>query len=301
MLSPSGVSINIENKRKFDPYYLTSKTIGMGCLLTEGNHIYINRDRPDWKNAFKLLEEELYHLQEQTGAANILLRDFDRDDKEIQDFLIGEGFLKIDLPNANIIENMSWQTNEEFKNLMPNGKAKRRIRDVVFKYEHYFDVEIKDSLTDSEAYMFYKLYQNVKAKDYSINFFPYPQQMFKMMSKSPGWEFVILKLKGEYHYDGKPHIVSVMGCHKGKDHYTLVVIGMDYEYVYTHGVYRQSLFQGIKRAMQLGYHKIYMGLSADFEKRKLGATQIAKVCYVQAKDNFNFELIESLSAAVEVN
>ncbi|MFI5140384.1 MAG: hypothetical protein ACHQIM_21370, partial [Sphingobacteriales bacterium] len=58
-------------------------------------------------------------------------------------------------------------------------------------------------------------------------------------------------------------------------------------------------FQGLKRARQLGYEKVFMGFSADFEKKKLGAIQIPRASYVQAKDNFNFELLETISVAIE--
>jgi hypothetical protein len=35
-------------------------------------------------------------------------------------------------------------------------------------------------------------------------------------------------------------------------------------------------------------------LTASIEKRKVGATLIPKVAYVQAKDNFTMELIEAM-------
>jgi len=299
LMSTAGISMTIENKRKADRYYLTSKTIGMGSLITEGTHIYIERSNPEWKKAFKLLEEEIYLLQDKTGASNILLRDFSIDDKEMNEFLTEEGFFKVQMPNANIINNMRWLTNDEFLAWMPDGKSRKRIRDVVFKFEHFYDVEVKDHLTSDEVIQYQRLYLNIKDRNFDINTFPYPLKMFQSMSDAPDWEFVVLRLKPQYHPEGKSPIVSIGGCHRGKNHYSLVVIGLDYDYVYSHGLYRQTSFQCLKRAMQLGYHKIYMGLSADFEKRKLGATQIETACYVQAKDNFNFELIEAMSIKTE--
>jgi 7-keto-8-aminopelargonate synthetase-like enzyme len=298
LLAAYGVSVNIENRRKTDPYYLTSKTIGMGSLVTEGSHIYIDRNNLHWKEAFKLLEEELYLLQDKTGASNILLRDFEIADKEIHEFLMEEGFFKIDMPNANVVQDMTWNNQDEYCAQL-SKKNRIHARQDVFKYEPYFDIEIKESLTDEEVKLFHKLYQDVKARNFAINYFPYPEKMFQCMSTSPGWEFVILKLKPEFHPENKSQIVSIMGCHKSANHYTTVVIGMDYDFVYTYGVYRQSLYQGLKRARQLGYEKVYMGFSADFEKKKLGAIQIPRASYVQAKDNFNFELLETISVSIE--
>jgi len=39
MLSPAEISLQVEDMRKTDPYYLTSKVISLGSLLTEGNHL----------------------------------------------------------------------------------------------------------------------------------------------------------------------------------------------------------------------------------------------------------------------
>ena len=50
----------------------------------------------------------------------------------------------------------------------------------------------------------------------------------------------------------------------------------------------------------MGYQKVTFGLSADIEKRKLGAKQLPKSSYVQAKDNFNFELLEAILRKVDV-
>jgi hypothetical protein len=69
---------------------------------------------------------------------------------------------------------------------------------------------------------------------------------------------------------------------------------MDYAVPKKFSVYRQLLFQGIKRANELGYKKIDFGITATFEKRKLGAKVIQKVAYIQAKDNFSMEFMGTL-------
>jgi hypothetical protein len=46
----------------------------------------------------------------------------------------------------------------------------------------------------------------------------------------------------------------------------------------------------------LNLSKVYLGLSADTDKHKFGAVQHARVAYLQTKDNYNFEVIESMAA-----
>ncbi len=124
--------------------------------------------------------------------------------------------------------------------------------------------------------------------------------MIRYLSETPGFEFLIVRLKPEFSPDNKNQIVSIGSCYKGLDYYTMFLLGMDYDFVYSHGVYRQTLFQAVKRARQIGYQNVYMGLSADIEKNKFGARQYPRASYVQAKDNFNFELLEAISSSTEL-
>lgn len=300
LLSPYAVSAQIESKRQQDPYYLTSNTLAMGCLATEGQHIYINRQHPEWKEAFRLLIDQVTVIQEQNEVSNIIFRDFETSDTEVRDFLIAEGFFKIEMPNANVVLDMHWHTREEYLGLLSANSRNAMKRDI-FRHEHKYSFEFKDKLTDEETRHFYQLYLNVKARNFDINYFQYPLNMFKSMSDFPEWEILVVKLKPEYTEDNTEKVVAMFACYKTPMHYSTVIIGMDYNYVYKHGVYKQTFFQTVVRAMQLDLHKIYMGFSSDFEKKKLGATQIPRVAYIQAKDNYNLEVIESMSALTNVN
>ena len=53
MLSPSKVSAQVEQKRTKDKYYLASKSLMMGSLLSEGLHLYYDRKNNDWKKILK--------------------------------------------------------------------------------------------------------------------------------------------------------------------------------------------------------------------------------------------------------
>src|SRR6185436_3208218 len=53
MLSAPEVSAEVERRRHDDPYYLTSTMVAMGSLVTEGDHLYLDR-AADWRAALRL-------------------------------------------------------------------------------------------------------------------------------------------------------------------------------------------------------------------------------------------------------
>lgn len=68
-------------------------------------------------------------------------------------------------------------------------------------------------------------------------------------------------------------------------------IGMDYAYRNDFSTYRLLLLMTIERAIALGFSKIDMGMTASFEKKKLGAQVIKKYAYLQTADNYTLELL----------
>jgi hypothetical protein len=95
--------------------------------------------------------------------------------------------------------------------------------------------------------------------------------------------------------DTENPFVGIMFCYKNNNHtYVPELIGMDYKWAKEYQLYRQLLFQTIKRANALQFQKIDFGVSASFEKRKLGAQIIPKVAYVQTRDNYAMELMNTL-------
>lgn len=295
MLALESVSKQIEEKRKTDPYYLSSRSITMGSMLTEGEHCYINKKHPKWKEAFILMLEKVAKLQETINANCILLRDFNKDDHELKELIMNEGFVSINMPNTNIIEDIHWQTKEELIAKLSRCN-KKHVKKEVFRNEHIYDVEYKKELTKEEADCFYKLYLNVAHKNKGFNMFNYPKNILEKLSKHPNWEFIVLKLKPEFNTEAIPKIVAAIWCYKTTKHICPMIIGLDYDLNNKYKIYKQAMYQVLKYARQSGLTKAYLGLSADFEKKKYGAKQIEKVAYIQVKDNYNLEVIESMSA-----
>jgi len=84
-------------------------------------------------------------------------------------------------------------------------------------------------------------------------------------------------------------------CYKNSEKiYTPAVVGMDYKFSREYNIYRQLLYQTILRAQQLGFIRIDFGLTAGFEKRKVGAKIIDKCAYIQTRDNFALEALDWL-------
>jgi 7-keto-8-aminopelargonate synthetase-like enzyme/predicted N-acyltransferase len=289
MLATESVSIHLEEIRKTNPLYLTSKVLSMGSLFTEGKHCFINQEHPLAEKALKILLDKLEEKYNTLNADMLVLRDFGKDyiyNKTIVD----QGYFKIDMPDSCVIENQVWHSYEEFIKTL-SIRSRKHFNKEIEPYEKFYNVVIKDKLSKSEIVRGYQLYNNVKDNNYAINTFRYDQEIFENMNESPNWEFILLKLKvdTENLFDG------VMFCYKSSNHtYVPELIGMDYKWAKEYQLYRQLLFQTIKRANELEFQKIDFGVSASFEKRKLGAQIIPKVAYVQARDNYTMELMNTL-------
>ena len=293
MLSSPSVSVQIEQKRKQQPLYLTSRVLGMGSLFTEGNHCYIDRNHELWNEAVLLLIEQSENLYRELDADMLVLRDFD-EDTGLNTIANNHGFIKVDMPETCIIENNSWRDVDEFASKL-SARSRRHLYEEILPYEKAFTVVVKEQLTDAELSRVHELYTHVKNNNYAVNTFAYTEHVFRQMSENPLWEFLLLYLKDSDDGTGAEKMIGVMFCYKNMQHtYVPSLIGMDYDYVREFQLYRQLLFQSIKRAKDLGYTKIDFGITAAFEKRKLGATVIPKVAYVQAKDNFSMEFLQML-------
>lgn len=294
IFSRVSVSKVVEQERELNPYYLTSTGIIMGSLFTEGNHLYLNRQHPDWKKAFKLLLEELYREQEKTNASNILLRDFNAGDLELDEFMVEQGFVKADMPESCVVNSLGWNSEAGFMDTLTK-ESRRNFSRYIKRYEKYFDVEVRSQLPEAELQHAISLFRNVKEKNLGINIFLFPDKVFQEMNTDSHWEFITLKLKKEFGGTDMP--VAVCFCQKNSAKvYSFMLTGLDYAYTHTYGAYRQALYQIVKRANELGYEKANFGISATLEKKRVGARPYPMVAYLQAKDNYTLEMLETTIA-----
>lgn len=293
MLAPAETSLRIENQRKDDSYYLTSNVLSMGSYFTEGDHLFINYSHSNWKRALLELLQKVEELDQKLETSMVILRDF-KEDEELNKIFHEQGFIKVAMPDSAVFEDLSWGSLEEYiNNLSP--RSRKHFMKEIKPYEEKFELVIKDKATEEELDHFYQLYENVKNNNPGLNTFSHPRNLYTKMSENKNWEFLVLYLKQEFDTRSNFLPVGVMFCYKNLNHtYVPAFIGMDYEFTRPFNIYRQLLFQTIKRAKGLNLKKIDFGLTASFEKRKLGATIVPKYSYIQAKDNFALEMIDLL-------
>ena len=264
-----------------------------GSLLTEGNHLYLDRTSPYWKEAMKILFEKISELQEQYKATASNLRDFDSNDAEMDSFFTENGYFKMAMPENSIMEELHWNSTEEYLEHI-NTRSRRHLRQEVLKHQQKYSIEVCDAVLENEMEYFYKLYFNVKDRNLGLNTFTLTYKVFENISKSKNWEMIVLRLKPGFTISEKP--VSVVFCYKGQENYNPMIIGLDYTCPREYNAYRQSIYQVILRAKQLGMKKVRLGFSATVEKRKFGAKVFTPCAYIQLKDNYNMEALGAMSA-----
>lgn len=287
LLAVPSVSAQVEESRNKDPYYLTSKVFSMGSVFTEGSHGYFNTEHSLIEEAFQLLMNKIDELDQQNPFSMLVLRDFP--EKTVLNQLFHKkGFFKVQMPDSCILENLEWNGIDEFLDSL-SSKSRRHFRKDIQPYQKFVEARVIKNATYGQLFQYYELFKNVKDRNLGLNTFLFPKKLFRAMSENPLWEFIEIRLKKT------GAVIGVMFCYNNQDRtYVPSLIGLDYHFAREFQVYRQLLYETILRAKERGFNKIDFGLSASFEKRKLGATIIPKVAYVQAKDNFEMELLATM-------
>ncbi|MDO8999678.1 MAG: aminotransferase class I/II-fold pyridoxal phosphate-dependent enzyme [Bacteroidota bacterium] len=299
MISPASVSIKIEEMRKQDKYYLTSKIIMMGSLLTEGDHLYIDRQSQHWQTSILKMLAIMNEVKIKANASAIQLRDFDSNDLEMRDFLLKEGFIRVEMPDTHVIENITWNNEEEFLLLLSHKRRYYFKKEILLNKEsfslNYYGEN--SSVSKEKIIEWYNLYLNVKNKSYNLNTFTLPFKLFENMVQNKNWEVIELRFNNELFNFKEIHdsTLSIIFCYKSvKSNYCPMIIGLDYQYNNKYFIYRQSLFQIIKRSKDLNFNSVYLGMEASIEKQKIKAKPIQKSMYFQADENYNQEIITLL-------
>lgn len=295
LLAPASTSVKVEKRRKEEgPYYLTSCVLSLGSLFTEGNHLFVDELHPDKPAAMNLLIDKIEALEQADSEVEmVVLRDFEKDNN-LNTFFHDRGFIRLHMPDSCFFDDFSWECADDFP-LVLSKKSRRHFFKDIRPFTNRFDVEVVSSSSKEDLQGYYRLYENVRINNPGLNTFAFPEKLFSEMEQDRNWEFLRLRLKKEYSHSGASELVGVMFCYKnlGKT-YVPSFIGMDYSYNQDFSIYRQLLYQTILRAKELRVERIDFGLTAGFEKRKLGATIVPRVCYIQAKENFSLELLETM-------
>lgn len=306
MFVRDSVSRAVEMRRREDPYFLTSVACMMGSQLSEGNHLWIDREGP-WRSALRRMLEVATDIHDRSTASMLMLRDLPADDPDMDAFMLDAGFVKLPVLDSHVVD-VNFHDDETM--LARLGKRARSHVRQIMASSPGFTRTLHGAGTGASAGAvkvdanllkhLHGLYRNVASRKLRINVFELPEALLPALLENPAWEVVTLTLKPEA--GGAPHgrPVAWYAAHVHGDSYTPFFCGLDYDYVYTHGVYRQMLYQILNRASERGMRKVNLGMDADMEKSRFG-TSLRKNCvYVQAQDHFNGELLREIAAEVGV-
>ncbi|MEC7263887.1 MAG: aminotransferase class I/II-fold pyridoxal phosphate-dependent enzyme, partial [Bacteroidota bacterium] len=285
MLAQAQISVAIEEERKTDPYHLSSMVLSLGSLFTEGDHLYWNASHRLGMEARDKLLETLEKLELQYGSKMTVLRDFG-EHTSWNEPLYGHGFLRVQMPNSCHVVLNEVDSMEDYLQRL-SSRNRRHFRKDVQPYLDRAKTIVLPKLSKSELEQVKSIFGEVQARNLGLNTFSFPDSLFEKMNENHLWEFIVL-----CSLDKPEKILGVMFCYTNlKQVYVPAFVGMDYEGLEEFAIYRQLLYRTIERAIGLGIPKIDFGLTAAFEKRKLGATVEKKYAYLQTNDNFILELL----------
>ncbi len=288
MLSKESASKGIEEKRKTNPYYLTTNVLSLGSLFTEGEHLYVNEKHPLRKEALDAFVQKLEQLEQEFSTKMTVLRDFKRNEPSYTYFQ-GQGFVRIQMPSACTIDLVTQDSMANYVSKL-SSRNRQHVRKEILAVQPLLQVKVETSTSQKQLEQMTQLFLNVHQNNIGLNTFTFPKKLFQAMSEHSCWEFITVHLS-----EAHDLLIGVMFCYKNGNHtYVPAFVGLDYDYVNKYHTYRQLLFQTIKRALELKMTKIDLGMTASFEKRKLGAIIEEKFAYLQTGDNYTLELLDIL-------
>lgn len=287
-LAPANVSKKIEENRKEDPYFLTSRYFMMGSLLTNGNHMYIHKGHAQWKRAMVKLFDEVWLEQDKQKANVLFMRDFNTDDQEVVEMFQDYGFIKTETSSNNVIDGLAGtESVDEFMESRLRTKQRSQLKAEVLKNRDDFEIQV-GGFTEAEIELFYQFYTDVQAYAYEVNTFALPLKLFKAAAVHPNWEFFALKYKPEQKW------LSMGLCYKTNHDYCPTVFGMDKTSDPKLNVYKNTMYTALERGIALKSNNIFLGIGSNDSKHKFGASLMPQLGFVQLKDHFNNDYINNL-------
>jgi 7-keto-8-aminopelargonate synthetase-like enzyme len=293
MLSSTAVSRLVEARRAEDPYYLTAQTFAMGSLLSEGDHLYLDRDG-DWRGALGILLRAIGEDAEQANAGTIVLRDLANDDQELGEALRDSGYVKLSMPDSLVLNAVAPDDDEWLEGL--SSRSRMHQRREVLPWDDVFDVEILRhggrEPDDDELAQLHRLYRNVREQSLEINSFELPRTLLREMLSHDCWELMVMRLR-----DDVAHAPVAFGAHFiGAHHYAPMIIGLDYEHVRSDHSYRQALRQALLRARAHQSDRVLLGMGAPLEKHRFGADAEHRCAYAQSAEHYSQEVLAGIAA-----
>jgi 7-keto-8-aminopelargonate synthetase-like enzyme/predicted N-acyltransferase len=301
MIMREEVSLRVEERRKEDPYFLCSRTLLLGTLVSEGNHLYLDRSGP-WRAALDRLLEVAREESDRAHCSAMILRDLPAEDEEMDQEMLHHGLVKVPMLDSHLLP-ITWKTEQEYlARLSPKKRVhlRKRIKFSAGYERRLHGLGVGEQLPREQLEHLHSLYLNMARKNLRMNIFHLPVRLLAAMQESPAWELMTFRLDPARGgpADGRP--VAFGAAHKQGGHYGGFLCGVDYDYVYTHDAYRQVLYHTLRRAMELDMEVLHLGMTADMEKARLGSVVQRTCVYAQARDHFNSTLLREIAAEASI-
>ncbi|MEB3196179.1 MAG: aminotransferase class I/II-fold pyridoxal phosphate-dependent enzyme [Candidatus Sericytochromatia bacterium] len=291
MLAPAPVSREAEALRRTDPLALSSRYFAMGSLLTEGEHLYLDRQR-DWRAALQLLLREAARLQRASEADHLVVRDVPDADHELSDWLSAAGFVRFAMPEV-LVQTLDWQDEAAWLASL-SKKARRHVRKEVLGWRSLYEARVYGQTAEAPGAArlahCHALYRQLQQRQLEINTFELPDTTLPTLLASPAWELVTLRKRPSPEQPDPPEI-GMFVSFIGPEAYVPVFAGLDDAHVGREGLYRQVLWQIIQRARHHGARQIRYGIGATLEKRRVGAQVQHVSLWLQSRDLYAMERV----------
>lgn len=285
LLAPEAVSKQLEKQRLSQPYHLCSNVLSLGSLFSDGLPLYLHQEHPLQAQAMSQVLKRLEAYAAKEHVSQMVWRDFDLG-HPLADWFQQHGFIPVTMPETAMVTRLEWATPAAYLQGLSTRSRKHFKRDIQ-PYQHLVYSKVVQEVDGDQLHKFYEHYKQVKARNLALNTFTYPYALFEEMNASPHWEFLTLVAATTH------QLLGVLFCYRNHTTYVPSLIGMDYAFQDRFKTYRQLLYESLQRAKQLQSKHVDWGISANFEKRKLGARLIPKQAYLRRDTNFMLDYLEA--------
>jgi CelD/BcsL family acetyltransferase involved in cellulose biosynthesis len=224
-----------------------------------------------------------------------MLRDFEDNNYELDKFMLENGYFKTTMPERHVIESLKWNDIYEYSMTLPK-KYRKHFRSEVQRFEDRIICKVITEPTELNIQNWKSLYKQIKNSSLKLNTFDLPDKLFTDIALFKNWD--ILSLRPAESPDKE--IAVVFNYLSGKT-YNAMFIGIDKSFEAEFSVYRQAIYNVLKRAKELNCENINLGFTATLEKKRFGAETYPTVAYMQMDDTFNSSVIESIQITNKIN
>ncbi len=275
-------------KRIF-PSALDHKVLMCGMPMAQGR-IGIAGDHEGVIKAIIAGLEEVAHREK---ASLLILKDFSKDYTPFFEPLLRRGFTKIEsLPSTDM--DISFKSFDEYLDtLSPVSRSGLRRKFKKVDAGIKIDLEIVDSMTDSEVSEAHGLYLQTLNKHEGITVEELPEEFFKNVAKNmpDRVKFFLWRINGK--------MAAFAFCLVSPELFIDYYLGFDYALAYQHNLYLVRFRDMMLWCIDRGIKKYEMGVTGYEAKRRLGFDFIRLYFYIKHLNPFINPIVKLLKPFLE--